>query len=138
MIKGYTVGKRIKKLRKLRHMTRSELAEKIDVTKATVSAYENETKQPSYDVLVKIAQTFHVSTDNLLCFGSRYVVDVSALTPEQRLTISDIALVYRVYNMGLLTVKPDSKEYENLKKMGLTEKNYADTVSYIMEGNDAE
>ena len=60
------LGTRIKALRTARRMTQAEFAERINVTKSAVSAYENGSRLPSYDVLIKIARLFKVSTDNLL------------------------------------------------------------------------
>jgi len=61
-----SIGEQIKRLRTSKKMTQSELSNRINVTKATISAYENGTRQPSYDILIKIAAFFNVSTDYLL------------------------------------------------------------------------
>ena len=68
-------------------ITQEEFASRINVAKSTVSAYENGTRLPSYDVLVKISELFHVTIDNLLGRSNSYVIDVSGLTPKQRSTI---------------------------------------------------
>ena len=44
----------IKKLRQQQHMTQKELAERIGISKAMISAYETEMRYPSYDVLIKL------------------------------------------------------------------------------------
>jgi len=56
----------IKKLRQQQHMTQKELAERIGISKAMISAYETEMRYPSYDVLIKLATIFNVTTDFLL------------------------------------------------------------------------
>ena len=56
----------IKKLRQQKHMTQQQLAERVGISKAMISAYETETRYPSYDILIKLAATFGVSTDYLL------------------------------------------------------------------------
>lgn len=60
------VGARIRGLRKARKWSQSMLASQIDVHKATVGQYENGDRSPSYEVLLRIADTFEVSTDYLL------------------------------------------------------------------------
>lgn len=73
---------RIKELRLERNITQKEFAEKIGVTAAALSAYENNIKNPSIAVAKRIAETFHVSidwlcgltdkenySDNLLTYG---------------------------------------------------------------------
>ena len=42
------LGDQIKHLRTARKMTQAEFAERISVTKSAVSAYENDTRLPSY------------------------------------------------------------------------------------------
>lgn len=95
---GTHIGDRIKVLRITRNMTQEEFASRINVAKSTVSAYESGARLPSYDVLGKIADLFYVTTDNLLGRSSTYVVDVSSLTPRQRVAIQDVVTTYQAYN----------------------------------------
>lgn len=64
-------GKRLKELRKEKGLTQQQLAERIWVTKATISYYEQSERIPSPDVLIKLSRVFHVSTDHLLGLDSR-------------------------------------------------------------------
>lgn len=59
-------GKRIRELRKNNGLTQGELAEKLSLTKSVVSAYENDIRLPSYDILLALSRIFKVSTDYLL------------------------------------------------------------------------
>ena len=77
------LGKRIKELRTKSKMTQPELAEKVGVTKSTIAAYENDTRSPSYEVLVKMADVFKVSTDSIILGRTESTLDVSGLNPEQ-------------------------------------------------------
>ncbi|MBC9788585.1 helix-turn-helix domain-containing protein [Carnobacterium maltaromaticum] len=61
-----TFGMRLKQLRTENKMTQTELGEKLNVTKASISGYENGTRNPDQESLVKIAEIFNVSTDYLL------------------------------------------------------------------------
>lgn len=54
---------RIKQLRNELNLTQRDFAEKIGVTAAALSAYENNQKNPSIAVAKKIAESFHVSID---------------------------------------------------------------------------
>ena len=92
------VAENLKKLRLAKNLTQTELAERVGMTKATISAYENGTRLPSYDVLIKLAHQFKVTTDNLLGFSNKYVIDVSHLTPRQRNVVQEIAMLYRAQN----------------------------------------
>lgn len=61
-----SLGSRIKQLRLSMGWTQSQLGEKISVTKASVSGYENDTRSPDKEILVKLAKIFNVTTDYLL------------------------------------------------------------------------
>lgn len=99
------LGKNIKNLRCAKKMTQLELANKTNVTKSAISAYENETRLPSYDVLIKLAQIFHVSIDNLLGNSKKYTIDVSELTIEQRNVVQSIVSAYIMNNKILNEVE---------------------------------
>ncbi|HIG0361874.1 TPA: helix-turn-helix domain-containing protein [Clostridium sporogenes] len=58
---------RLKALREDADLTQQELADKLHTTRPTISNYENTDREPSYDVLIKIADYFNVSLDYLLC-----------------------------------------------------------------------
>ena len=60
------LGTRIKELRKEFGLSQVELALRMEVTKQTISNWENENIQPSVDMLVGLANVFNVTTDYLL------------------------------------------------------------------------
>ena len=60
------LGSRIKELRKAFGLSQVELAIRMEVTKQTISNWENENIQPSVDMLVGLANVFNVTTDYLL------------------------------------------------------------------------
>ena len=53
-------------LRKNHNMTQRELAEALNVSKSTISMYENGTRKPSFEVLGVIADYFNVDMDVLV------------------------------------------------------------------------
>ena len=60
------LGARIKELRKDFGLSQVDLAQRMEVTKQTISNWENENIQPSVDMLVGLANVFNVTTDYLL------------------------------------------------------------------------
>ena len=72
-------GRKLKALRKQAGLTQQQLAAQLGVTKSVVSFYELQARSPSPDVLVRLAQIFHVSTDYLLGLDNRQTIDVSGL-----------------------------------------------------------
>lgn len=83
-------GEKLKQLRNGQKLTQQQLAERIGVAKSVVSYYASGDRYPSYDVLVKIARIFHVTTDYLLDIERNRVIDVSELSED------DIAVVTSV------------------------------------------
>lgn len=77
------LGNRIRELRTEYSLTQAELAKKVGVSKATITAYENDSRQPSYEVLIKLARVFKVSIDSIILNRSEYIIDVSDLNPMQ-------------------------------------------------------
>ncbi len=76
-------GENLKKLRKGRSMTQSELGSKIGLSKAVISKYETGLGYPSFDVLIRIAQFFGVTTDYLLGVAGDRSLDITGLTASQ-------------------------------------------------------
>ena len=61
-----TIGERIKELRSEKELLQKDLAQKIHVAANTLSQFENGKANPSYEVLIALADFFEVSTDYLL------------------------------------------------------------------------
>ena len=83
-------GDIIKKLRTAHNLNQVQLAGKLNVSKQTVSNWENNNILPSIEMLVKIAQFFMVSTDYLLELDQREYLEITGLTDEQTAHIKEI------------------------------------------------
>ncbi len=75
-------GEKLKTLRTGQKLSQRELAERLGVAKSIVSYYESGDRYPSYDILVKMAHLFHVTTDYLLDIDKNRMIDVSNLSEE--------------------------------------------------------
>lgn len=76
-------GVTLKELRQRMGLTQKQLADRLWISKATVSYYEQSLRSPSPEILVKIARVFHVSTDYLLGLeDKKQVLDVTDLPDE--------------------------------------------------------
>lgn len=69
------IGNKINQLRKLSGMTQEQLAEKVNVSRQTVSKWESGGSTPDVDSIVKISRMFHVSLDDLLLEGEKDVTN---------------------------------------------------------------
>lgn len=92
------IGKRIKEFRNKYKYTQTELAEKVGVTKSTIAAYENDSRTPSYDVLIKLANVFRVKVDSLLVDRTTYTLDAGDLTREQIEILETLISTFRRSN----------------------------------------
>ena len=63
-------------------MSQVELAERLGVTKQSVSNWENDNIQPSIEMLKKLSVVFSASADYLLGLENSDYLDVSGLSPE--------------------------------------------------------
>ena len=84
------LNEQIRELRNIRGISQIQLANKLGVTKQSVSNSENDNILPSIEMLVKIANFFEVSTDYLLGLDKKRTLDVENLTEIQ---ISHIQLI---------------------------------------------
>ncbi len=57
---------RLKELRKENRITQAEMAKILNIKQQSYARYENNTSEPSYEMLVKISKIFSVSCDYLL------------------------------------------------------------------------
>lgn len=91
-------GENLKNLRKSRNITQQDFGAQIGLSKAVVSKYETGMGYPSFDVLVRIAQYFGVTTDYLLGVARGKTVDVSDLTDSQIAVVHQIVTEFRATN----------------------------------------
>lgn len=84
------LGDRLKTLRTGKHMTQWQLAQHIGVTKSMVSAYETGIRYPSYDILIRLACVFGVSTDYLLGLENRRCLNAEGLSERQIQIINEL------------------------------------------------
>ena len=89
------LGKKVKALREQNNLTQAQFAEKTGVAKSTVAAYEANSRQPSYEVLIRIAQTFGMHTDSILLDGEECTLDIRGLTEAQKTIIKSLIAHFR-------------------------------------------
>jgi transcriptional regulator with XRE-family HTH domain len=61
-----TIGKIILRLRTENDMKQKELADRVGITEATLSRYENDLRSPKGEIVFKLAEALGVSSDYLL------------------------------------------------------------------------
>lgn len=76
-------GDMIKRLRQSHNLNQVQLANSLNVSKQTISNWENNNILPSIEMLVRIAEYFSVSTDYLLELDSRRYIEITGLSDQQ-------------------------------------------------------
>jgi len=74
---------RLRELRQRKGLRQEQVAKLIGVNKSAISTYENDIRQPSFEILVRLANLYRVSTDYLLGQTNIRSVDLSGLTEEE-------------------------------------------------------
>jgi transcriptional regulator with XRE-family HTH domain len=77
------MGERLRTLRSEKRLTQTEVSRRVGVTKSMISSYELEQRQPSYDVLIKLAAFFCTTTDYLLGVERERMVNVKGLNEKE-------------------------------------------------------
>lgn len=66
MVVIYIFGDKLKELRKRKNLKQEDIANLVNVGYTSVSNWENNVSEPSYDIVKTLANFFGVSTDYLL------------------------------------------------------------------------
>ena len=93
------LGAKLKELRQERQWTQGYVAQRVGVTASLISAYETGIRQPSYEVLIRLAHLFSVSSDYLLGITGRKTPDDQYLVSLDGLTPAKISLVTQLIAM---------------------------------------
>ena len=86
----FDFGYRLKNLRQQHHLTQTQVANRLNLSKTSISGYENNVKTPSQDVLIKLAGLYRVSTDYLLGLDYEEMISVEGLTRQQRRLVEEL------------------------------------------------
>lgn len=84
-------SEKLRALREARGLTQLQVAQRIGVSKAMISAYETASKAPSVEVFIRLSRLFGVSVDYLVCVDAPKVIDVSGLDEESTALIAALA-----------------------------------------------
>ncbi|MCL2697894.1 MAG: helix-turn-helix domain-containing protein [Oscillospiraceae bacterium] len=91
-------GEILRTLRKEKGLSQSKLAALTGLSKAVISKYENAGSYPPYNILIRFARVFKVSTDYLLGVEKRKTLNIEGLTNKQIDSLIAIASEYQKLN----------------------------------------
>lgn len=81
---------RLRELRLSKGLRLEQVSKLIGVSKDTILAYEDDIKQPSFEILVRLATLYRVSTDHLLGQTNSRSVDLSGLSEQEVALICEL------------------------------------------------
>ena len=92
------IGNKINQLRKLSGMTQEQLAEKLNVSRQTISKWESGSSSPDIESVVKVSEIFQVSLDDLLKEGEASVTNKNdeRITVKPQIISGDFRRLYKV------------------------------------------
>lgn len=96
----YDFGIILRELRKSRNLTQKRLAEKLEVTEATVSKYEGGTAFPPFDKIRALSNILNVSVDTLYGTEPRNTISSFGLNDNQTALLVELADALRAKNAG--------------------------------------
>ena len=92
---------RLKQLRSDKQLRQEQVARLVGVSKGAISAYETDIRQPSYDVLIRLANLYRVSVDYLLGRTDDRTLDISGLTTHEAAMISELVASMTMKNQKM-------------------------------------
>lgn len=72
------IGERLLNLRKKKGLSQEEVAEKLNVTRQTISKWETEQSSPDFDKIVPLCELYEISTDELLTGKSKEKINYTS------------------------------------------------------------
>lgn len=85
---------RLKKIREEMGLTQKQAAELLELNPRTYSSYENNEREPPYEIILRIANTFNVSLDLLLGMDEKRVMSREfGRKQDMQLTTSEFKIV---------------------------------------------
>lgn len=125
-------SKRLSELRKKKGFSQYKLADELGFSRGQVANYEQGTREPDYQTLLKIAEFFNVSTDYLLGRDDNNLADTIAAHIDSNATEEEMEEI-------LAYIEEKRKEYANEEEIDITDiaaKKDADVAKFVEENPD--
>ena len=86
----------LKQLREAKKLTKTQVANYVGVSRSVISAYENDMRYPSYEILIRLSTLFGVSTDYLLGIEDRRYLDISELSDQEAAAVYEMVRLFKL------------------------------------------
>jgi transcriptional regulator with XRE-family HTH domain len=98
----FDFGYRLRELRESKSLTQTQTAKRLNLSKTTISGYENNIKTPSLETLTKMAVFYGVSTDYILGLENRRMIPIDGLTESQEEIMNKLLHEFQRSNRALM------------------------------------
>ena len=86
----YQLSERLKELRKQYNISQNALSKEMNLTRATINAWEMGISYPNAQSLVMLSKYFKVSVDYILGISDNEMLDISCLNDKEKTMIYDM------------------------------------------------
>ena len=86
----FDFGLRLRELREAKHLSQSDVASRLNVSRSTISGYESNTTTPSLEQFTRLAILYNTSLDYMMGLDNRICFYLDGLSENQQQTILDI------------------------------------------------
>lgn len=135
------IGEKINSLRKENKMSQEKLAEKLGITRQSVSKWESGNTFPDIENIILLAKTFNITTDYLLGLGPRKAekeiveVEKEVIVEKEIIVEKEVAVEKEIEKE--IIVEKDSIVDEEIKKIlgedSLSDEKKDETIDYILK-----
>lgn len=87
---AFDFGLRLKELREAKHLSQTDVASRLNVSRSTISGYESNTTTPSLEQFTRLAILYNTSLDYMMGLDNRICFYLDGLSENQQQTILDI------------------------------------------------
>lgn len=133
----YSIGEKIKELRKEQDMTQAQLAEKLGVTYQAVSKWENGTASPDISIIPDITRAFSVSADVLFDLVNPDVKK-EEIYADYRDILDNTNSILRARRLLEKAIKEFPLEYRFYILLGRTVCECVDSSDWALENDDIQ
>ena len=101
-----TLGEKISELRNSKNMSQSDLAEKLDVSRQSVSKWETDSSIPELDKLIQLSDLFGVTLDELVLHKiPEKETEINTVAPEEiQTTDNNYSYTQKIIGFILLAI----------------------------------
>lgn len=94
----YDFGMTLKKLRNKKRLSQEQVAKRLNLTKSSISGYENNIIMPNIDTIRAFSMLYGTTSDYLLGLEKKESIEIDGLTPRQKDIIETLILEFKTTN----------------------------------------